>query len=69
MIELSKINKHYTTRTLNDSDVGMILELCQKNPLFYEHTEAKPTKAQIMDDMVSIFFPNEHFLKSDAIMV
>ena len=51
MIELSKINKRYTTRTLNDSDVGMILELCQKNPLFYEHTEAKPTKAQIMDDM------------------
>ena len=53
MIELSKINKRYTTRTLNDSDVGMILELCQKNPLFYEHTEAKPTKAQIMDDVKS----------------
>ena len=51
MIELSKINKHYSTKILNDSDVVMILELCQKNPLFYEYTEAEPTRTQIMDDM------------------
>ena len=51
MIDITKINKHYSTRSLNDSDVGMILELCRNNPLFYEHTEAKPIKEQIVDDM------------------
>ena len=51
MIDITKFNKHYNTRSLNDSDVGMILELCRKNPLFYEYTEAKPTKEQIVNDM------------------
>ena len=49
MIDITKFNKHYNTRSLNDSDVGMILELCRKNPLFYEYTEAKPTKEQIVE--------------------
>ena len=51
MIDISKINKHYTTRVLKDCDVDAILDLCQKNPLFYKYTEARPTKEQILDDM------------------
>ena len=51
MLEISKINKHYKTRDLQDCDVDIILELCRKNPLFYEYTEAKPTKKQILEDM------------------
>lgn len=51
MIEISKINKHYTARVLKECDVEIILELCRNNPLFYEYTEAKPTKEQILDDM------------------
>ena len=51
MIDISKCSKGYTTRVLEDTDVDIILELCQKNPLFYKYTEAKPTKEQILDDM------------------
>lgn len=51
MIEISKISKYYTVRILSDSDMDKIFDLCQKNPLFYEYTEARPTKEQILDDM------------------
>ena len=51
MIEISEINKNYTVRALQESDVNAVLELCRKNPLFYEYTEAKPTREQILDDM------------------
>ncbi len=51
MIVISEINKHYKVRALQESDVNDILELCQKNPLFYKYTEAEPTKEQILNDM------------------
>ena len=54
MIEISKINKHYMTRVLKDCDVDAILDLCQKNLLFYAYTEARPTKEQILDDMKAV---------------
>jgi len=51
MIEISKITKLYKTRELRESDVDAILELCRKNPLFYEHTEAEATRERILEDM------------------
>ena len=51
MIEISKISKHYTARALMECDAEIILALCQNNPLFYEYTEAEPTKEQILDDL------------------
>lgn len=51
MLEIFKINKQYKTRDLQDCDVDIILELCWKNLLFFEYTEAKPTKEQILEDM------------------
>ena len=37
----------YDIRVLNDSDVDEILGLYRKNPLFYEYTEARPTREQV----------------------
>ena len=35
MLEISKINKQYKTRDLQESDADIILELYRKNPLFF----------------------------------
>lgn len=51
MIDISKLCSRYRVRVLVDSDVDMILRLCQHNTLFYEHTEARPTREQILSDM------------------
>ncbi len=51
MIDISKLCSRYRARVLVNSDVDMILRLCQQNTLFYEYTEAKPTKDQILSDM------------------
>lgn len=51
MIDISKLSNQYVTRLLDASDVNSILELCRQNTLFYEYTEARPTKEQILDDM------------------
>ena len=51
MMDISRLSKHYSIRLLDDSDVDDILELCRQNTLFYEYTEAKPSKEQIQNDM------------------
>lgn len=51
MIDIKKLSGHYEVRVLVDSDIGDILELCQGNPMFYEYTEAQPTREQIQNDM------------------
>ena len=51
MIELSKISRTYDVRRLDDSDVDIILSLCQKNTQFYEFCEAEPTREQVLNDL------------------
>ena len=51
MIELSKISRTYDVRRLDDSDVDIILSLCQKNTQFYEFCEAEPTWEQVLNDL------------------
>ena len=51
MIDISRLSIHYHTRILVHSDVDKILEVCKQNTLFYEFTEARPTRKQILDDM------------------
>ncbi len=51
MIDITRLNSHFEIRVLADSDMDDILELCQRNTLFYEYTEARPTKEQIQNDM------------------
>ena len=51
MIDISKLSKSYSVRTLKESDVEMLVELCRQNTVFYEYTEARPTRENILDDM------------------
>lgn len=51
MIDITRLNSHFEIRVLADSDMDDILELCQRNTLFYEYTEARPSKEQILNDM------------------
>ena len=51
MIELSKISRTYDVRRLDDSDVDIILSLCQKNTQFYEFCEAEPTREHVLNDL------------------
>ena len=50
-MDISRLSSHYKIRVLTVSDVGIILDLCQQNTVFYEYTEAQPTSEQILDDM------------------
>ncbi len=51
MINTARLSSHYEIRALTDSDVDDILDLCQHNTLFYEYTEARPTREEILNDM------------------
>lgn len=51
MIDITKLSNQYLIRELETSDIDVIVELCQQNTVFYEHTEARPTRENILDDM------------------
>ena len=51
MIDISKLSKRYSVRILEESDVEMLVEICKQNTVFYEYTEARPTRENILDDM------------------
>ena len=51
MIDISKLSKSYTVRILEESDVEKLVEICRQNKVFYEYTEARPTRENILDDM------------------
>ena len=50
-VDITRLSSHYEVRTLTDSDVGIVLDLCQKNTLFYEFTKARPTREEVKNDM------------------
>ena len=51
MIDISKLSKRYSVRILEEADIEMLVEICKQNTFFYEYTEARPTKENILDDM------------------
>ena len=51
MIDVSKIDRRYDIRRLDDSDADRILELCEGNTQFYQYCEARPTKEQVLRDL------------------
>ena len=54
MIDISKVNKTYKIRILNESDAELIVDLCKGNTLFYRYTEAKPTIDNVLEDMKAL---------------
>ena len=51
MIDVLKLSKKYDVRKMTDTDAESILNLCYGNTLFYEYSEANPTKEQILNDL------------------
>ena len=51
MIDISKLSKRYSVRILEEADIEMLVEICKQNTVFYDYTEARPTKENILDDM------------------
>ena len=51
MIDISKFSKRYSVRVFEESDVETLVEICKQNTVFYEYTEARPTKENILNDM------------------
>ena len=51
MIDISKLSKRYSVSILEEADIEMLVEICKQNTFFYEYTEARPTKENILDDM------------------
>ncbi len=51
MIDIAKLSSRFECRILQAEDAEKILDLCRKNPLFYEFTEARPDREQILEDM------------------
>ncbi len=51
MIDILKLSSKYDVRILEGSDADEILGLCKQNTLFYEYTEARPTREDILNDM------------------
>ena len=51
MIDISKLSKRYSVRILEESDVETLARICKQNTVFYEYTEARPTKENILNDM------------------
>ena len=54
MIDISKLSKRYSVRILEEADIEMLVEICKQNTVFYEYTEARPTKENILDEAVSL---------------
>ena len=75
MIDISRLSSHYDIRVLESSDIDEVLKLCQQNTLFYEYTDARPTREHILADMKAAppgidmsakcyfgFFTNQEFI-------
>lgn len=45
------LSNQYFVRFLTENDIDLVIDLCKGNPLFYEHTIARPTKENILEDM------------------
>ena len=63
MIDISKLSKRYSVRILEEADIEMLVEICKQNTVFYEYTEARPTKENILDEAVSLLVRAEVLAK------
>ena len=51
MFDINKFSNQYSVRFLKENDIDLVIDLCKGNPLFYEHTIARPTKENLLEDM------------------
>lgn len=51
MIDINKLSSRFATRKLEATDVNSVVELMERNTLFYKYTDARPTKEDVLGDM------------------
>lgn len=51
MIDIQSLSKEYSLRSLDDSHVDEILDLCRGNELYYQYCEAQISREQILSDL------------------
>lgn len=51
---LQALSRQYHVRELAESDVGIIMELCSQNPLFYQYHPPFATEKSILEDMEAL---------------
>ena len=51
MIDINKLSSRFATRKLEAIDVNSVVELMERNTLFYKYTDARPTKEDVLEDM------------------
>lgn len=53
-MDVSKLSDNYFVRSLNRSDIGMILSLCRKNDLYYQYCPPVASEQSILHDMEAL---------------
>ena len=53
-INIEKLSNHYIVRKITEDDVDDIIAIMQGNPLFYEYTDARPTRDDLKRDMTAL---------------
>lgn len=53
-MEIKKLSTKYCVRNLNKKDIDIILHLCSRNTLFYQHHPPFVIKERILEDMEAL---------------
>ena len=50
-MDVSRLSRHYSVVSLHEADADAILDIYRKNPLYFRHCEAEPTREQVLRDL------------------
>ncbi|MBQ7866955.1 MAG: GNAT family N-acetyltransferase [Clostridia bacterium] len=53
-MNIYSLSGKYQVRRIEETDLPALLQLCQSNPLFYEHCPPKPTQETLMGDLQAL---------------
>lgn len=53
-MNIHSLSGKYQVRQIEETDLPALLQLCQSNPLFYEHCPPKPTLETLMADLQAL---------------
>lgn len=53
-MDIEKLSKHFCLKKLDEKDLPQVLQLCQSQPLYYDHCPPKPSLATLRQDLQAI---------------
>lgn len=54
MLKIEEFSKNYTIRRINKDDIPMVYELCQGNPLYYEHMKTELSMKELSTTLTDL---------------